>query len=224
MSHQINSTSCGQQSGKKADNPLIPKSLHGPSEMNMPHLGGTPLVLPPKSKANKSSKHESGEKERSGGPSQAELEEFEKQRLHKKIADYLTNKWLRKKLENIQPPGANANLVMLRCTLDRINGTLLAEAKEQMVDMMFETGLRTTEEIMVRWAKLDAKRGLANAAMQSKDDLFQPELAELTMELSDSLVPGPGIRFAMKLCKFVQNFDGRVGGGMPVTEEEQTGE
>lgn len=143
-------------------------------------------------------------------------EEKRRQNLLSKIDGYLEpNKPLRQMIgeklaQEIEDTLESRRKVMTADVLEevytRIVNALRSTFKRRMVEQGFRAFLTGSEKFMVQFLQYENLAGIADAAYENKEDLFEPELSELAIELDNSMVPGPKLRLGLKLVEFASAF------------------
>jgi len=166
-----------------------------------PQLQAPPQPPPPKVTAAKK-KEEVRQEEKIEQKSR----ETEKSELYGKLVHYHHSKHLAKFIpDDLKPPKATDSLEVLQAHDKALKGFLYRASKEIFVKRGLESLLNFGEMGLVDMLKLEHWRGVSDAIM-SDEEALQPELEELAIELSDSYVPGPKLRLALKIANIAQEF------------------
>ena len=166
-----------------------------------PQLQAPPQPAPPKITAAKK-KEEVRQEEKVEQKSR----ETERSELFGKITHYHHSKHLAKFIpDDLKPPKATDSLEVLQAHDKALKGFLHRASKEIFVQRGLEAIINFGETGLVEILKLEHWRGISDEIL-SDPDVLQPELEELAIELSDSYVPGPKIRLAVKIANIAQEF------------------
>lgn len=137
-------------------------------------------------------------------------EEEERKELYRKIRGYQKNQILRKYLpEGMEPPKKNDSLEALKNQYGEIESSLKESTKRVMVHQMFDSILQAAEMGAVNFLQMSEKRGLAMQLILHKEEIFEPELEEVIIELEDNWVPSAQTRLAFKLVQCFMAFDNK---------------
>lgn len=137
-----------------------------------------------------------------------EADDDERAILYRKVNEYLRSPYLNPLIpKDIKAPSEKATVTELKGIYASIKGALLGEAKRAYVLTLFDNVVADGGEFFfLNFLKDSTKLGLSDHLKNNKE-LFQPELEELAIELSDSYIPGPQARILLKLVSFVQNYN-----------------
>lgn len=145
--------------------------------------------------------------------------EEERVELYRKIRSYLRSPELKKHLpDDVEPPKENASLESLKSLYAYLTSHLKESSKKIIVNQIFDQMLTYSEVGCVQFLKQHEKIGLAKHLSEQKEELFNPELAEIIIELSDSWVPSPQMRLMMKLMKAINEFSNQKGVNVPAPQ------
>jgi hypothetical protein len=137
-----------------------------------------------------------------------EADDDERALLYRKVTEYLRSPYLAPLIpKDIKAPSEKATVAELKGIYASIKGALLGEAKRSFVLNMFDNVVADGGEyFFLNFLQDSSKLGLSNY-LKSNKELFQPELEELAIELSDNYIPGPQARIVLKLISFVQGYN-----------------
>lgn len=152
------------------------------------------------------------------------LEQKEGAELYRKIVGYLKNPHLNKHLQDFEPPRETASLDALRKQYAAMQSTFKESAKRVIVMEGFANLLNFAEMGAVAFLDRHEKVGCAKALLQHPE-VFQPELEEIIVELSDDWIPDAKIRLALKALQFVAAYDNHRAGisNIPVPSDGLSG-
>lgn len=196
MSHEINASSVGGGGTSIPANSYLPPT---PPQKRAP---------PPASKRAEQQAKKLVEE------SMEELEKREKTDLRIKIEQYLTSPILRVYFEDspIRPPAEHAPIDAWRACYGLIKKVITMESKRYVCDNMFETAVELAQDGAQNFLGMDCYlpngKSFADFCLdpEVKNQMFQPELEEISIELSDWLVPDPKVRLLFKLFRAWKNF------------------
>jgi len=134
----------------------------------------------------------------------------ERVELYRKIRAYQKNERLKKHLSEFQePPKKTDSLEALRNQYAEMTSSLKESSKRMMVMNTFESLLQFGEMGAIQFLQMPEKRGMASFLSSKKEELFQPELEELIIELSDDWVPSARTRLALKVVQACMAYSSR---------------
>lgn len=132
----------------------------------------------------------------------------EKAELYRKIRAYQKNEKLKRFLGDFQePPKKTDPLDALRNQYTEMTSALKESSKRIMVMNTFDSLLQFGEIGAVQWLQRPEKAGVAAFLSSRKEELFQPELEEIIIELSDDWVPSAKTRLVLKLMQTLMAYD-----------------
>jgi hypothetical protein len=177
-----------------ADNPLLQS---GSAKQASPSLS---KKLPPPPSAPPKPDHKA--QERVEKKLEKNQEEKERTELYRKILDYKKNPRLSKFIpEDTPTPKLSDSVESLRALHASITSGFKGSAKRLLVNNMFDQILNAAEMGCVQFLLQQEKIGMAQALISNKEQLFQPELEEVIIELSDDWVPSAQTRLAFKMAQ-----------------------
>lgn len=193
MSHAISSTSQGINPASYLGGAKSPKATH----------------LSPKD-APKYTKKIQQETEKKNREMEEEIQLRKKSEYASKIEQYLSSPKLAGYFQgaNIKVPHESHSLEAFEGTYNLIKKMITMESKRFVVDNFFETVVTMGEEAAVNLLGREDIKGFSEFCLhpQVKDQLFQPELEEISIEISDALVPNPYTRLGIKLFRAWKDF------------------
>lgn len=125
--------------------------------------------------------------------------------IKRKVKQYLTEPKFGDQFAEVKMPGPKASDAEWLSAWDQLQAILKSTYKQAMVRIMFQSGCKASETVMVSFLGMAQFEGLEKDVMSNIDD-FEPELTEIAIELSNSWVPGPIPRLAMKVMNHLQKF------------------
>lgn len=135
-------------------------------------------------------------------------DDAERSEYYRKIKAYLKNDKLRKHLgECTEPPKKGDSLEALKAQYQEMTSALKESSKRLLVMNSFDNVLRFAEIGAVQYLHQTEKLGLAAFMIEKKEELFQPELEELIIELSDDWVPSAKVRLGLKIMQVALAYD-----------------
>jgi len=150
---------------------------------------------------------DSSPKEKAEKPMSQAQEHALAMEIHRQICEYMDSKYFREILKDFprpEPPPKNTyeTLLSLKNTM---KACLFKQHRTALVDNMFSLGIQATEFSLVELAKQVHFKNMTSIAMQNRDQLFQPELEELAIEMSNSWIPSPTTRLVFKVASMLMN-------------------
>lgn len=189
LSHDISSTGSGT---------TVPSSAFAASAKLPPAPRANPVGRPPKSATQASEKK-----------SEEDQQLQRKMELSVKIEQYLKSPKLRFYFQDnpIKPPPEHASLEAFQACYDLIKKVIAMESKRILVDSLFETVISSGSDFSDQFLGTNTS-GFADFCLHPdvKDQMFQPELEEISIEISDWMVPDPKIRLLFKILRAYQDF------------------
>lgn len=132
--------------------------------------------------------------------------------LFRKIHEYFNSVHLKGWIpEGMKPPPDSASFEQLSQMYRSIQSSFKSKAKRQFVDYSLQTVLFSGENLLVSMMKMEEKQNVGKWIYSQKEELLQPELEEIAIELSDDYIPGPHLRLAGKLMALVNQFSNQTG-------------
>lgn len=138
-----------------------------------------------------------------------EKAEDERRLLEKKICMYRVNPRMRTMLGDLEIPYdlSGHSMPAIRRLYQDIQDQLNIHFREQYVEGFFRMGMDGIEKGCEFFMQGVEWKGMAEMACDPEHiETFQPELSQIAVELSDSMIPGPKLRLGMKVLQFVKAF------------------
>lgn len=214
LSHAINAEHANsmKEEGSKGSLKGSPK----PVKLSSPTFD---LPPPPPPAPAKKEKESAKEIERIQKEQERKGQEKRKAELIRKVTQYAENERLGSHFPEALKE--RASKVSYKDSLESVEGIyeefmscLKQNHKRLFVNMMFDQFCNVSEQALVQLAQMPQKRGVGAFLAMNKETIMQPELDEMLIEMSDSYLPGPWTRAAMKMVQVMMMYDVSTIGAM----------
>lgn len=142
------------------------------------------------------------------------INQVAKNALVKKCMDYKANEYFSEALASVILPknfGDNTSIEIVELVWKQISNIIYGEAKRAQINTMFTVLLNGIEAGATNFMMLDTFEGFADTGVHilehpTKDLSWQPELAEIAIEMGDNYIQSPYVRLAIKMAQFAYNY------------------
>lgn len=126
---------------------------------------------------------------------------------YRKITEYMDSPYFSAKLEKYPRPNPppQSSYQTLLSSYNTIKAVLMKDLRSSIVDQMFAHGLKFAEFSLVQLGRQNHFMGLSQEMMKHKNELFQPELEEISIEMSNNWIPSPLHRLVFKLSNILMD-------------------